>query len=138
VSDVVGVVADEKYIGEHLDLLEQFALGLAEAAKTVRQNPQHAAEVDTYYLDGLNVEDAVDAIRHSNWDTRMSVCMDTGILATGNGMVKDGLIKMPRPFTVEDFRDTRVIDKIMAEHPEFFDDLPPLPKTVADCKGPLG
>jgi hypothetical protein len=53
-------------------------------------------------------------------------------------MVRDGLIKMPRPFAVEDFRDLRVLDKITAEHPELFDDLPPLPKTVAECKGQLG
>ena len=53
-------------------------------------------------------------------------------------MIKDGLIKMARPFTAEDFYDDTVLKRVMEKHPQFFADLPPLPKTLAECKGKLG
>jgi hypothetical protein len=30
-----------------------------------------------------------------------------------------------------------VLKRVMAKHPQFFSDLPPLPKTLAECKGKL-
>jgi hypothetical protein len=52
-------------------------------------------------------------------------------------MVKDGLIKISKPFTAEDFYDDTVRKRVMEKHPQFFSDLPPLPKTLAECKGKL-
>jgi ABC-type nitrate/sulfonate/bicarbonate transport system substrate-binding protein len=137
VADLVGVVANEKYIDANQDFLEQFALGMAEATQFVRQEPQKAGEIATYYLDGLSVEDAVEAIRHATFDPRMSVCTDAGMLSAGNDMVKQGLIKVSQPFKAEDFRDMRVIEKVVAGHPALFADLPPMPTELKDCKGPL-
>lgn len=136
-TDLIGVVANEKYIDEHQDLLASVALGLAEATQAVRRDPQRAAEIATWYLDGLVLEDAVEAIRHLSWDTRISLCTDIGLVETGNGMARDGLIKLAQPFVADDFRDMRVLDKIVKEHPELFSDLPPLPQWRADCKGEL-
>lgn len=137
VTDLIGVLANEKYIDEHQDLLEPFALGLAEATQAVRRDPQRAAEIATWYLDGLNLDDAVDAIKHITFDPRVSICTDIGLVETGNGMAKDGLIKVSQPFKPEDFRDMRVLDKVVKEHPELFSDLPPLPRQPSDCKGAL-
>ena len=53
-------------------------------------------------------------------------------------MVKDGLIKMARPFTAEDFYDDTVLKRVLEKHPQLFADLPPLPKSLAECKGKLG
>jgi ABC-type nitrate/sulfonate/bicarbonate transport system substrate-binding protein len=137
VTDLIGVLADEKYIDTHQDLLESFSLGLAEATQSVRREPQRAAEIATWYLDGLKPEDAVEAIKHLTFDPRVSLCTDIGLVETGNGMVKDGLIKMAQPFVADDFRDLRVLTKIIKEHPELFSDLPPMPQRRADCKGEL-
>ncbi len=137
VTDIVGVLANEKYIDAHQDLLEPFALGLADATQMVREKPQHAAEIATWYLDGLKLEDATDAIKHLTFDPRVSICTDIGLVETGNGMVKDGLIKMAQPFVADDFRDLRVLTKVTREHPELFSDLPPLPERRENCKGPL-
>ena len=112
VTDLIGVVANEKYIDTHQDLLEPFALGLAEAAQAVRRDPERAAEIATWYLDGLKLVDAVDAIKHLTFDPRVSLCTDIGLVETGNDMVKDGLIKMAQPFVADDFRDLRVLAKI--------------------------
>jgi NitT/TauT family transport system substrate-binding protein len=137
VTDLIGVLADEKYIDTHQPLLEAFSLGLAEAAQSVRREPQRAAEIATWYLDGLKPEDAVEAIKHLTFDPRVSLCTDIGLVETGNGMVKDGLIKVAQPFVADDFRDLRVLTKIIKEHPELFNDLPPMPQQRSDCKGEL-
>jgi hypothetical protein len=52
-------------------------------------------------------------------------------------MVKDGLIKMSKPFTAEDFYDDTVLKRVMEKYPQFFSDLPPLPKNLDECKGKL-
>ena len=138
VTDIIGVVAHENWIGKNYDLLEKFSIGIAQAAKFIRDNPKGAAEIDTRYLDGLNVADAVEGLKWLTWDPRISVCTAAGLVKTGNDMVKDGLIKMSRPFTAEDFYDDTVLKRVMEKHPQLFADLPPLPKTLDECKGKLG
>ena len=138
VTDIIGVVAHETWIGKNYDLIEKFSIGIAQAAQFVRQNPKGAAEIDTRYLDGLNVADAIEGLKFVQWDPRISVCTSEGLVRTGNDMVKDGLIKMARPFTAEDFYDDTVLKRVLEKHPQFFADLPPLPKTLAECKGKLG
>jgi NitT/TauT family transport system substrate-binding protein len=137
VTDVIGVVAHENWIGKNYDLLEKFSVGIAQAAQSVRQDPKGAAEIATRYLDGLNVADAIEGLKWIQWDPRISVCTADGLVRTGNDMVKDGLIKMSRPFTAEDFYDDTVMKRVLEKHPAFFSDLPPLPKTLAECKGKL-
>jgi ABC-type nitrate/sulfonate/bicarbonate transport system substrate-binding protein len=137
VSDVIGVVAHQDWIGKNLDLLEKFSVGIAEAAQFIRQNPRKAAEIDTRYIDGLNVEDAVEGFKTLQWDPRMSVCTIEGTVAAGNEMIKDGLIKQDKPFVAKDFIDVTVLDRVQQKHPELFADLPALPKTLAECKGKL-
>lgn len=137
ISDVVGAVANQDWIKSHYAEVDEFAVGLAEAAQFVRQNPDQAAEILTRYLDGVNAKDAAEAVRLSDWDPRISVCTAQGLLQTGNDMVKAGLIKMAKPFVATDFYDPAVLTKVEREHPELFADLPPAPKTLTDCKGQL-
>jgi len=137
VTDIIGVVAHDNWIGKNYDLLEKFSIGIAQAAQFIRKDPKAAADIDTRYLDGLNVADAVEGLKFVAWDPRISVCTSDGLVQTGNDMVKDGLIKMSRPFTASDFYDDTVLKRVMEKHPELFADLPPLPKSLADCKGKL-
>jgi ABC-type nitrate/sulfonate/bicarbonate transport system substrate-binding protein len=137
ISDVVGAVANQAWIEKNAASVVEFATGLAEAAQLVRKNPDEAAQILTRYLDGVNVKDAAEAVRLGNWDPRISVCTSAGLLRTGNDMVKAGLIKMDKPFVATDFYDPAILDQVQKNHPEFFDDLPPLPKTLAECKGQL-
>lgn len=137
VSDVIGVVANQDWIKNNYDLLEKFSVGVAQAAQFIRQNPRKAAEIDARYIDGMNVDDAVEGFKQLHWDPRMSVCTIAGTVAAGNGMIKDGLIKQDKPFVPADFIDMTVLNRVQQKHPELFTDLPALPKTVADCKGQL-
>ncbi|MBS7700656.1 MULTISPECIES: ABC transporter substrate-binding protein [unclassified Chelatococcus] len=137
VADVIGVLANEKYIADNKDLLETFALGLAEGTQFVRQNAAEAAKIATYHLDGLNVADATEGIKHMAWDPRISICTDEGLLKTGNDMISQGLIKGAAFKSANEFAERSVLDKVMERNPELFADLPPLPANLSDCKGAL-
>jgi ABC-type nitrate/sulfonate/bicarbonate transport system substrate-binding protein len=137
VADAIGAVAHEDWVKKNYEFVEQFATGIAEATYFVRNNPKQAAEIATRYLDGLNVEDAVEGLKWLSWDPRISVCTLEGFVLTGNDMIKSGLLKRDKPFTASEFYDDTVFKRIVEKHPEFFKDLPPLPKTLAECKGPL-
>ena len=81
--------------------------------------------------------DATEALKFMDWDPRMSVCGYEGLVLTGNDMIKAGSIKMDKPFQAGDFYDDTVSQRIIRKHPQMFSDLPPLPRTVAECKGKL-
>jgi ABC-type nitrate/sulfonate/bicarbonate transport system substrate-binding protein len=138
VADAIGAVAHEDWIKKNYDFVEKFSLGLIEAAAFVRKNPKEAAEIATRYLDGLNVRDATEGLTFLSWDPRISICTIEGLVRTGNEMIATGLLKKDKPFEPADFYDDTVFKRIVAKHPEFFADLPPLPATVAECKGQLG
>ncbi len=137
VSDVIGVVAHQDWIGKNYDLLEKFSIGIAQADQFIRQNPEKAAEIDTRYIDGLNVADAVNGLKFLSWDPRLSVCTIDGIVKAGNDMIRDKLIKRDKPFTADEMLDHTVLDRVIQKHPDMFSDLPPLPKTLDECKGKL-
>ncbi|MBM6594020.1 ABC transporter substrate-binding protein [Microvirga pudoricolor] len=137
VADVIGVLANEKYIAENKSLLEKFAIGLAEGTQFVRKNPEETAKIATYHLDGLNITDAIEGIKQMAWDPRISVCTDEGLLRTGNDMVKEGLIKGAGFKSAGEFAERSILDKVAKDQPQLFDDLPPLPASVSECKGAL-
>jgi NitT/TauT family transport system substrate-binding protein/sulfonate transport system substrate-binding protein len=137
VSDLIGVVAHEDWIKKNHELIEKFSVGIAQAAQFIRKNSRQAAEIDTRYLDGLDLADATEGIKFLQWDPRISVCTAHGLVLTGNDMVKAGLIKMSKPFVATDFYDDTVLNRVTEKHPELFADLSPLPKTLAECKGKL-
>ncbi len=137
ISDVVGACANQAWIAKNYDALFDFADALAEAAQFVRQHPHDAAEILARYLDGVDVRDAEEGVRFGHWDPRISVCTVQGLLETGNQMAAAGLIKISKPFVATDFYDPTVLDRVEAKSPAFFADLPPVPTTLAACKGAL-
>ncbi|HEY2135435.1 MAG TPA: ABC transporter substrate-binding protein [Xanthobacteraceae bacterium] len=137
ISDIIGVVVNEEWAKKNYDLIEKFATGIAEATLFTRQHPKEAAEIATRFLDGLNVSDATEGLKWLDWDPRVSVCTIEGEVRTGNDLVAQKLLKKDTPFVAKDFYDDTVFKRVVEKHPEFFADLPPLPKTLAECKGQL-
>jgi len=137
VADTIGVVANEDWIKKNYDFIEKFATGIAEATLFVRKNSKESAEIATRFLDGLNIADATEGIKWLDWDPRVSICTIEGLVRTGNEMIRTGLLKKDKPFAGDDFYDDTVFKRVLDKHPEFFADLAPLPKTLAECKGPL-
>jgi hypothetical protein len=107
------------------------------AAKFIRENPKDTAEIVARYLDGLNMADATEGLKHLTWDPRISVCVVEGSVRSGNIMIRSGQIKQDRPFVAADFYDLTAYRAITTKHPELFTDLPPMPTRLEDCKGQL-
>ena len=137
IADAIGAVAHEDWVKKNYDFVEKFSLGLMEATAFVRKNPKEAAEIATRFLDGLNVVDGTEGLKWLDWDPRISICTLEGLVRTGNDMIKNGLLKKEKPFVPAEFFDDTVFKRIADKHPELFVGLPPLPKTVAECKGQL-
>ena len=137
ISDNVGVVGKEDWLRAHPDIVGKFILGIAMATKFIRGSPQDTADIVARTLDGLNVTDATEGLKRMAWDPRISVCTIEGSIRSGNGMAKTGQIKMDRPFVAADFYDTTAYDHLIATHKELFEDLPPMPTRLEDCKGAL-
>jgi NitT/TauT family transport system substrate-binding protein len=137
ISDNVGVVGKEEWIKAHQDIVLKFATGLAQAAQFVRENPQETAEIVGRTLDGINVADATEGLKRMAWDPRISVCTIEGSIRSGNGLARSGQIKMDRPFVAADFYDMTAYNRLIVEHKELFTGLPPLPASLAACKGAL-
>jgi ABC-type nitrate/sulfonate/bicarbonate transport system substrate-binding protein len=137
ISDIIGVVVNEDWAKKNSDLIEKFATGIAEATQFVRKNPKDSAEIATRFLDGLNVADAAEGLKFLDWDPRVSVCTIEGMVQTGNDLVAHKLLKKDTPFVAADFYDDAVFKRVVDKHPEFFADLPALPKNVGECKGQL-
>jgi ABC-type nitrate/sulfonate/bicarbonate transport system substrate-binding protein len=137
IADAIGAVAHEDWVKKNYDFVEKFSIGLMEATAFVRKNPKEAAEIATRFLDGLNVADGTEGLKWLDWDPRISICTLEGLVRTGNDMIKTGLLKKDKPFVASEFFDDTVFKRIVDKHPEFFAGLPPLPKTLAECKGQL-
>lgn len=139
VADVLGVAGLEGFIDResNTEALNGFVAGVAKASQYVRQNPEESAAILQSYLDGLNVDDAVDGLQYMRWDPRISLCTEVGILTTANGLIERGVIEVEEPFAIENLVDTRFLDHVIAEQPELFEDLPELPDDESECLGPL-
>ena len=137
VADVIGVLAHEDWIPENEELLYPFVVGIVRAMQFVRENPEEAAQITASYIDGLNIEDATEGFRQLGYDPRISICTREGLVATAQGMVDEGTIEVDEPFVTDDIVNTTVLDRVIEDHPEYLDGLPPLPETLEDCEGQL-
>src|SRR6266516_1959154 len=71
-SQLVSVpVAHEDWNKKNHELIEKFSVGIAQAAQFIRKNSGQAAEIDTRYLDGLDLADATEGIKFLQWDPRI-------------------------------------------------------------------
>lgn len=132
VSDVIGIAARDDLVAEQPELVEKFVLGAVRGAQYVRQNPEESAEILLNYLSGVELDDAVEGNELTHYDPRVSVCTETGVMAVAQGLIDDGTIES-EPFENQDLLNVDILDQVVEENPEYFDDVDPLPETVDDC-----
>ncbi|MPZ89157.1 MAG: hypothetical protein GEU81_14035 [Nitriliruptorales bacterium] len=112
----------------------KFVLGIVQGAQFVRQNPE-SAEIALSYISGLELEDAIQGFPQSHYDPRVSVCTEEGVMTAAQSLIDDGLIEVDEPFEVEDLLKVDILNRVIEEHPEYFDDLPPIPESLDECLG---
>lgn len=129
----IGLGAVDGQLEAKRDVFKRMTEGVVEAAYLIRQNPEEAATVVLSFIEGVSEEAVIEAIARNSYDPRVSVCTRYGVEITAQQLVDSGSIE--GEFTADDLIDSSVLDEVLAEHPEWIADLPPLPETVEECDG---
>ena len=138
ISDAVLVLRGGGYIGYYInmavtndliekspDIVERYVLGMAEADQYTRQHQDEAAEIATRWIPGLDVAVAKEAIRHMNFDPRIP---PSAIAAWDDNvriLMEQKKLRSAVPW--QKGVEPRFIESAMKTHPEFFQDLKPVP-----------
>lgn len=105
------------------DLVEKFAVGLAAAAQSVRQNRDEAIEIFAKVVPGVDVAIAKKAVRHINYDPRISKASMQAFDAAQNELIKVGSGSADKKLTLPAVVLTDYMKKVEQTHPQYFKDL---------------
>lgn len=133
VQSSIGLGAVDGQMEANRDVFKRMIEGVVEATFLIRQDPAAIAPVVLSFVDGVTEKDAIDAIARNAYDPRISICSRYGVEITAQQLVDSGSIE--GSFTADDLLDSSLLDEVLAEHPEWIADLPPLPETVEECTG---
>lgn len=133
VLSAIGLGAIEGQLQENEDVFRCMIEGVVQATQMIREDPEGIAPIVLSFVDGITEEDAIGAIERNSYDPRVSVCTREGVERTAQQLVDAGNIE--GNFTADDIIDSSMLDEVLDEHPEWVEDLPPLPETVEECEG---
>ncbi|MCC7107173.1 MAG: ABC transporter substrate-binding protein [Chloroflexi bacterium] len=119
------LVSTEGWLAANRPLVERFVAGTAQATQFIRKDPDGSAEISSRWLTGIEVPILRKAIGHVPWDVRMSPAVRQGWEYEVGDLVKRGTLKQMVPF--DEAVDVALLEGVSKQHPEFFNDLPPLP-----------
>lgn len=132
VADVIGIATSNELVEENPELIEKFVVGVVEGAQWVRQNPEEAAEVLLSYIGGAELEDVIEGNALTAYDPRVSVCTEEGVMTAAQSLIDAGEIEAD-PFEIGDLLNVEILNRVVEERPEFFEDLEPLPESLDEC-----
>ena len=114
-------------VAENPKLIQAFVNGLAAASHYTRQNRGEAVEIFAKWVPNVNLEVARKAIQHIHYDPRMSRESLRAFENAQNDLLKL-TIKNAQPLKITDVVLTSYTAAAQKAHPEYFSDLPALPR----------
>ena len=105
------------------DLVEKFAVGLAASAQAVRQNRDEAIELFARVVPGVDVAIAKKAVRHINYDPRISKASMDAFEAAQNELIRLGSGSADKKLALPSVVLTDYMKKVEQTHPQYFTDL---------------
>jgi ABC-type nitrate/sulfonate/bicarbonate transport system substrate-binding protein len=108
-------------------LIQSFVTGLAAASHYTRQNPGEAVAIFAKWVPNVNLEVARKAIQHIRYDPRVSKASLQAFENAQNDLLQLTL-KDAKPLRIEDIVLGAYTQAAQKAHPEYFKDLPPLPR----------
>jgi sulfonate transport system substrate-binding protein len=123
-------VANRDWVAKNGPTVEKFLAALSEADQWMRKNPKRAAAVATRWVPGLKLEVAEAAMEFNvqQTDRRLSANNYAALHAAEERLHRLGFLKAT--FDVNKHMEPKHILKVMADHPELFADLPPIPEAA--------
>jgi ABC-type nitrate/sulfonate/bicarbonate transport system substrate-binding protein len=105
------------------DLVEKFAIGLAASAQAVRKNRDEAIEIFARVVPGVDVAIAKKAVKHINYDPRISKASMQAFDAAQNELIKLGSSSADKKLALDKVVLADTMKKIEQTHPQYFKDL---------------
>ncbi len=131
----IGLGAVDGRMEDQPEMFKAVIEGLVEALSIIRSDPQRAAPTVLNFVDGVTSEDAVAAMARNSYDPRVSICIRHGVEITAAQLQAAGRLDIDEPFVADDLIDASLLEEVLAEHPEWIADLPPLSNRLEDCEG---
>lgn len=126
-SYIMIVTVHDPMLKDKPKLIQQFVNGLAAASHYTRQHRAEAVEIFAKWVPGVDLEVARKAIQYLSYDPRISRESLRAFENAQNDLLKL-TIKDAKPLKITDLVLTRFARAAQKAHPEYFADLPPLPK----------
>ena len=123
-------VATRDWVAKNGPTVEKFLAAVSEADQWMRKNPKRAAQVATRWVPGLKPEVAEAAMEFNvqQADRRLSANNYAALHAAGERLNRLGFLKAT--FDVNKHIEPKHILKVMADYPQLFADLPPIPEAA--------
>lgn len=124
------VVAKRSWAEENPDVVKSFLTARAAADQWIRENPDQGAEVASRWLTSLDPEVAKASMKYNvkQLDPRISAC---NYAALNDAMVTlNDLGSIDGTLDVSKLFEPGPMNEVVAENPELFKDLPPIPESA--------
>ncbi len=125
-SYIMVATAHEPTIQGNPQMLRNFVAGLAAASQYTRKNREESVESFARWVPNVNMTVAKKAVQHISYDPRVSAPVMKAFEAAEDDILKNTLQGAPRLKIPDQFASSFMAD-VQKTHPEYFNDLPPLP-----------
>ncbi len=126
-SYIMVATAHEPTIAASPAVIRDFVAGLAQASQYTRRHRDEAVEIFARWVPGLDVAVGKKAIRHISYDPRVSKAVMQAFEAAEDDVLKNTLKGAARLDVPAQFASASLVE-VERAHPEYFDDLPALPR----------
>ncbi len=117
------IIAMEETVNDREEVTVRFLTAIAEAEQWLRANRDDAAVIATHWITGLDEEVAQEALKHSNYDMRLSVNVIAGWTDTTIPFLV-ATDQLEAGFDPTTMIAAGPLYRVITEHPELFSDLP--------------
>ncbi len=126
-SYIMVATAHEPTLQSSPQVMRDFVAGLAEASQYTRKHRDEAVEIFAKWVPGLDVAVGKKAIQHISYDPRVSKAVMQAFEAAEDDVLKNTLKGATRLSVADQFAPSYLADAEKA-YPQYFDDLPALPR----------
>jgi ABC-type nitrate/sulfonate/bicarbonate transport system substrate-binding protein len=125
-SYIMVATAHEPTIKDSPQIIRNFAAGLAAASQYTRKNRDEAVQIFAKLVPNTDLTVAKKAVRHISYDPRVSRPVMKAFEAAEDDILKNTLQGAAR-LSIPDQFAASFMAEVQKAHPEYFNDLPPLP-----------
>jgi ABC-type nitrate/sulfonate/bicarbonate transport system substrate-binding protein len=126
-SYIMVATAHDPTIKASPEVLRNFVAGLAAASQYTRKNREEAVEIFAKWVPNVNVAIAKKAIQHISYDPRISQPVMKAFEAAEDDVLRNTVKGAPRLNIPDQFAPSFVA-QVQQAYPQYFNDLPPLPR----------